>query len=532
MKKRYSIALSLIISTLILVSCTGELVFLPYTDYIEPIETKRFIENDIYYSQKQYDSLPYRKYDGTDGSIDTYRDLYDSRVDERPYLNMSGTGTQKLLVIPVSFSNSNKAELTSKRTRIQNAFFGQESTTSYESVASFYNQSSYGHLKLEGKVSEWFDLGMTPEELKNNIHSSTYSSRYVASKAVEWYQTTNDDLADFDTDEDGFVDGVFLIYDTDHEEPSDLFWAYTDRMRKNESFRSTSTGEWINLNSGEIAVNGYSWASIDFANHRGNLVDSHVYSHETAHLFGLLDYYSPKTYQPVGFMDLMDSNIGDHTGWSKMILDWVTPYVLRGPGEITIKPFERDGELILIPAGEWNGTPYDEFLLLEFYTPTGLNKYDMNLKFEYKDEAGKNKTGSIFTEPGLKVYHVDARLGYFNNKVNNVLISSLDDVDVSTKLTDYLATATPRNYFLKFLNSNTVENTPNEKPLYHLLERSGKNSFVDGYPATNETLFKNGDSFGKKTFDKFAFNNGAELGYTFEITRLTNDIVTIYFKTK
>lgn len=103
MKKRYSIALSLIISTLVLVSCTGELVFLPYTDYIEPIETKRFIENDIYYSQKQYDSLPYRKYDGTDGSIDTYRDLYDSRVDERPYLNMSGTGTQKLSSFPLVF---------------------------------------------------------------------------------------------------------------------------------------------------------------------------------------------------------------------------------------------------------------------------------------------------------------------------------------------------------------------------------------------------------------------------------------------
>lgn len=530
MKKRYSVAFSLIISSLILTSCS-EISFLPYENYIDPIETKHNIDNEIYYSQDHYNSLAYEKYDGTADSIDTYRDLYDSRVDDRPYLNMSGLGEQKLLVIPISFSDSNPSELNSKRVKIQNAFFGKESTTSYESVASFYNKSSYGHLKLKGTVSEWFNLDMTPAELKANIHPSAFGSRYVASKAVEWYQENYDDLASFDTDEDGFIDGLFLIYDTDYKEPDDLFWAYTDRMRKNESFLSVS-GQWQYLNTGDFAVNGYSWASIDFSDHRGNNADSHVYSHETGHLFGLLDYYSNYKYQPVGYMDMMDSNIGDHTGWSKMILDWITPYVLKGQGEISIKPFQNKGELILLPAGEWNGTPYDEFLLLEFYTPTGLNKYDTNLRFEYIDAAGKNKNGSLFTEPGLKVYHVDARLGYFNNKINRTLISSFDDENVSSKLENYRESGATRNYFIDFLNDNTVENLEKENPIYHLLEKSGDNTFKDGYPATNETLFKNGDSFGVKTFKNFTFNNGETLGYTFQITRLTNDILTIYFKTK
>lgn len=532
MKKRYSIALSLIITSLVLTSCSGELAFLPYENYIEPKVTKQNFENDVYVSKDHYESLSYEKYDKSTANIETYRDLYNSRPGEKPYLNMSGTGEQKLLVIPVSFSNSDTSKLNPKRAKIQNAFFGKESTTSYESVASFYNKSSYGHLKLMGKVSEWFDLGMTPEELKTNIHPSSYGSSYVASKAVEWYAQNNDDLADFDTDEDGYIDGIFLIYDTAHEQPNDLFWAYTDRMQRNLSFR-TNLGQWQYLNTGEIAINGYSWASIDFSDNRGNLADSHVYSHETGHLFGLLDYYSPHKYQPVGYMDLMDSNIGDHTGWSKMILNWLTPNVLKGPGEISIKPFQEKGELILIPAGEWNGTPYDEFLLLEFYTPTGLNKYDINLKFEYEDAAGKKKTGSLFTEPGLKVYHVDARLGYFKNSITNpALISSFDDPNALTKLQNYRDNDSLRDYFVDFLNDNRVSNPATQKPLYHLLERSGNNSFVDGFPATNETLFKNGDSFGKTAFKDFAFNNGATLDYSFEITRLTNDVLTIYFKTK
>ena len=70
MKKRYSVAFSLIISSLILTSCS-EISFLPYENYIDPIETKHNIDNEIYYSQDHYNSLAYEKYDGTADSIDT-----------------------------------------------------------------------------------------------------------------------------------------------------------------------------------------------------------------------------------------------------------------------------------------------------------------------------------------------------------------------------------------------------------------------------------------------------------------------------
>ncbi|MDR0934844.1 MAG: hypothetical protein LBM03_00880 [Erysipelotrichaceae bacterium] len=528
MNKQFSFIIKLSLFPLILSSCGFDYSFVPYVNYKSEILTKRNMDNNVFFSSSEYATLPYETYDKENKVISSYRDLFDSRVkkDTRPYLNMSGLGEQNLLVIPVSFSDSNKDDQNVKLDKISNVFFGIENKTTYESVASFYNKSSYGHLKLKGKVSDWFELDMTANEVKTKIQSNTYGSRYVASKALEWYSSNFSDLEDFDMDQDGYIDGIFIIYDTPYVKKDNLYWAYTDRMKKDDVFQPIS-GNALTLNKGNPAINGYSWASIDFMNVGSNYVDSHVYSHETGHLFGLLDYYSSEAYQPTGYMDMMDYNIGDHTGWSKMLLDWVTPYVLKDHGEITIRPFEDEGELILIPNGEWNGTPYDEFLLLEFYSPTHLNKYDTKLRFSY-EENGSVKTGSLFTDYGLKVYHVDARIGYYNDKTLHNLICELDDPLAETKLDWYREQSTTEDFYISFINDNTIKKA-SENPIYHLLERSGNNTFINGTPANNGTLFQEGDSFGINTFRDFTFNNGNNLKYTFEILSLSNNGATIRF---
>lgn len=530
MKKRLSFIVLGLLFSLGLSSCQADFTFSPFEDYLEPLETKKNVETDIYYSKDHYESLSYEKFDGSEGKIETHRDLFNSRVDNRPYLNMNNLGEEKVLVIPVSFTDSQKNTKAEKLNKIKNAFFGKENLTAYESVASFYNKSSYGHFKLNGEVSDWFDLNLSSNELKTEIHPTALGSRYVASLAIEWYLNSHDDLASYDLDDDGFIDGLYLVYDYPYKTTGDLFWAYTDRMNRAETFMANNH-EWLTLNTSEIAINGYVWASIDFLKIEEKRVDSRVFSHESGHLLGLLDYYSPYTYQPTGFMDLMDSNLGDHTGWSKMILNWLTPKVMKNPGRITLKSFTNSGELILIPSSEWNGTPYDEFLLLEFYTPNGLNGYDTKLRFTYQDENGKDQTGHFFSKRGLKVYHVDARIGYFDNHVYPKLIASLDDPNAATKLANYRASG-KTSYYLDFLNSNSVSNLETQKPLYHLLEKSGENSFIKGLPATDDTLFFFNDSFGYTTFSDFAFNNGGTLKYKFKITAINSANIQIVFESK
>jgi hypothetical protein len=68
--------------------------------------------------------------------------------------------------------------------------------------------------------------------------------------------------------------------------------------------------------------------------------------------------------------------------------------------------------------------------------------------------------------------------------------------------------------------------------LLHLLEADGVNTFREGYRATNDTLFVEGDSFDPlKHFASFPifgqFNDGSEINYRIVIDSITNEGATI-----
>ena len=87
-------------------------------------------------------------------------------------------------------------------------------------------------------------------------------------------------------------------------------------------------------------------------------------------------------------------------------------------------------------------------------------------------------------------------------------------------------------YYIGFLNSNNISNPETQNPIYHLLEKSGENTFINGMPATNETLFRTRDSFGYSTFSDFTFNSGAALEYKFTVSALSSTSATINFVLK
>ncbi|MFA7701201.1 MAG: hypothetical protein WCX85_05000, partial [Bacilli bacterium] len=252
-------------------------------------------------------------------------------------------------------------------------------------------------------------------------------------------------------------------------------------------------------------------------------IDAHTIIHESGHALGADDYYtydSGNDWGALGGTDMMDYNIGDHNAYTKSIFGWSDPIVVTGEGEVTLESFTDTGDAILLPAykedGQVNNSLMDEYIMIEYYRPTGLNEMDAT----YNYTGNYPKMPDI---PGIRVYHVDSRLGLFTYS-NNVwqfvryvsFVSGTDD-----------------NSYIGIANSNTKSSSAvSANKLIHALEVSGQNtlkntSFAARY--SSSMMWQEGDTFGVDTFIDFKLNNGEYLGYKFEVKSMNDTEVKIEF---
>jgi len=435
---------------------------------------------------------------------------------------LPSTGDQKILVIPVSFTDYASNATETVRSQLQTTFFGASSATSWESLASYYEKSSYGKLKISGKVTPWYNSGYNTSAFAKLTGSGANADYFdptwtILENAIAWYKKNNSDIQDYDNNEDGILDGVWLVYGAPHYQSSnglpETFWAYTywdyDALEMNPT------------TADPLAVN-YCWASYDFASEGYGTkgFDAHTYIHESGHLMGLDDYYvassldDTKNYGPMGWVDMMDANVIDHNAYSKFAFDWETPFVVSGACEINLKPAVTSGESVLLPSAKgWNGSAFDEYLLLEYYTPTGLNAKDAAAPY-----PGNNVQG--FTENGIRIYHVDARMAKCDSKG---FVSYTDSI-VSDE-TYYTTTA--------HSNSNAYNVTDTAFRLIQEMDCTKKRNFdtdlEDGMPclADDSTLFQKGDSFTlsaySASFPSKSMNDGSAFPYRISFGEETAD---------
>jgi hypothetical protein len=244
------------------------------------------------------------------------------------------------------------------------------------------------------------------------------------------------------------------------------------------------------------------------------LIDSHTFIHELGHFLGLPDYYSYDSdigdWGPFGALDMMDYNVGDHNAFSKSVYGWLKPQIAIGEGEFTIAPLSDQPDTLIIPI-EYNQTLLDEYIMIEYYRPEGLNQKDASLAF-----AGRYP--KQFSIPGIKIYHVDARIGRYVK------------VDGRWTFNDYVSFIGNRNAttYYGIANSNSASRgaVPYNK-LLHLLEPSGINRFMHGYYATDASLFKQGDVFSNVNYPNFTFNSGAVFPYDIEVTSMSDNAATL-----
>lgn len=468
-----------------------------------------------------YKAGSFSRVSSADEHFDSYDEVYRNKVGEANYysswrVNLPSTGEQKLLVIPVDFVDYPSTNLPNESLdMINESFFGGEKHNQFFSVASFFDKSSYGRLHLEGKVTSWFRSSKTYADLKALNVASKYAATLngLRDEALKWYDSAypNDPSSNysFPVKKIGQATAVYLIYSmpsltsdvVGHRDS--MLWAFT-----------------IN-NPAPTA-----WSSFGLTYLNEGKVDSHTFIHETGHLMGLRDYYDVNggsdfgACAPTGRMDMMDYSIGDETAYSKLTLDWTRPYVATSSCKVTLRPFSSSGDLLLL-SPSWNGSPYDEYLLLEFYVPSYLN---------YVDATLRNSGERLFKKPGVKVYHVDSRLGYF------------DPGSLRGYLDETIATAS--SFRVDVANDNSAVLTggfiDTSSLLYQLLDKSsGSARLIKDYVASDhietlgdgsvlrDSLFYAGDEFGKSSFSDFAFHSGGEFPFSFKVSSLTSTYAQI-----
>ena len=435
----------------------------------------------------------------------TYKDVLKMMTNNNGY--MPSVGDVKILVIPIKFSDvyTSKSNLNKYHDDLERVFFGDD--TKYESLSSYYEKSSYGQLRITGTVLPWY-IPNNNSRYYENVYANQSKSMTItnalgnlAIEVLEYY-SSQIDFSEYDYDKDGVIDGVYLVCNKQEQTHDSLYWS------------------WVSYYTGSGDINGYSlyqfmWSNMGFIytddyynTIRGDGVNAISFIHETGHMFGVDDFYdySANTYKDSifgrkldtkgkgcnlgsGGYDMMDSNIGDHNANTKMMLGWITPYVVTQDTTIDLNTFSTTGDAIIVaPSFTLEAGNLSEYFVIEYYDHNGLA--DQNIY----DARG-------YTTSGIRIYHVNAKIEYDGE------YWSLFKYDNSYT----------NHAFLTLVDAET--------------NRKGKTDFIDSSEnASDDSLFQEGDIFIPN--DNNEYVNKLLLNVTISIDSMDSDSakISISFK--
>lgn len=448
------------------------------------------------------------------------------------YEILPSIGEQKVLVIPVFFEDyviaSCIEDTDNALDHINTAFFGQSTETGWESVKSYYYESSYGKLDITGQVTSWFSINKKLLEVAS-MTSYNDPSIYVLREAVKWAKEKYPGIEkEYDVDNDGYIDAVALVYANEYYDGTgnqEYDKKYTDEEIEAIEYLLWAYTYWDyeeapNLES--PVANCYMWLSYDFLwdgeytktdligggiQKTKNVVDTHTYVHEFGHVLGLDDYYSYDAFddEPLGRLDMMDNNIGDHNAYSKYLLNWIDPILVEKEGTYTIFGLTTSSKnALLIPAdlNNFSYSPFSEYLLIELYTPDGLNRFDSLHRYQGEESS----IPYHFTKAGIKILHVDSRL---------VVADEESQTYYYTSVFNDTLTHPSKVQFIGANNTSSYSINPDHKLVSLISSDKGRNAFNSNYYATNRDLFIKDDFM-----SEFTFNSGTKLNYNIEIIEI------------
>lgn len=425
-------------------------------------------------------------------------------------IGLPSKGEYSALVVPVQFSDHTLTPADLEK--LNKAFNGTGADTGWESVSSYYNKSSYGMLNLSFDI--WgVNLGTkgTPyvsarnsayyESYKKTVKDedgenyTQYGDEALLLEVLAYLQNNGVDLDKYDTNDDGMIDAVYIIYSApvNYDDDDSMWWAYVTWYYGTETFGDNEISPYYYLFAGFDFMNEYtsndevydSKYQID-----GLTINASTYIHESGHLLGLDDYYdndaAKGSNRGLGGADMMDATVGDHCVYSKIMLGWLAPTIITTTQTFTIDLSDNvtsnDCVMLLLNS---DNSYFCEYLLIDLYSATGVNELYASQKDSYL------YGGASF---GARIYHV---------------------------------TSWCTDGFIDYNNSDTTY------ALIKLVEADGENSKTtqdDGAWAASSDLWQTGDAL-EAAFPAYTRNDGKVVNFdvTFDSVTATSATITVTF---
>ncbi len=340
-------------------------------------------------------------------------------------------GDIDILLVPIHFSDSNN---TMDVDLIDKAFnFDGQIEDEWYSVKKYYEISSYNKCHLNFVMQDIITLNHDAKYYTEEFTNTNYV--YGTNEIVKEVLNALDykiDFTKFDSNSDGYIDGIYLVYDypVDFTLQKAIWWAFT--------YYFSCIDGYENITFDNMKVQSYVFAGYDFFTQYNHKIRTNTFIHETAHMFGIDDYYDTNSNSGavqggLASGDIMDGTIGDHNAFTKALLSWNQGKYIHPKKnmQIELDAFQKNGDYIILSNDFVESSNIlQEYFILEYYTPTGLNEYE-----------------KMFKIPGIRVLHVVAntrkngQLQYNNSTTNVKLISQITTSDGKT----YISSSTARS---------------------------------------------------------------------------------------
>ena len=324
------------------------------------------------------------------------------------------TGSPKSLIILVNFSD--KSFITSTP---QTAYTNLLNQDGYSTNGGTGSARDYFMASTYGKFSPTFDVVgpyTLPQTLdyygKNDANKQDTNPRQMVIDACAAADVAGLDFTQYDTDNDGRVDNIFVYYagynEAEHG-PTNTIWPHR------WSLANTNTKF-----DGKI-IYDYSCTSELSGASGSNMCGIGTFCHEFGHVLGLPDYYDTSDTQThtLDYWDIMDAGPYLNNGrtpptysvYDRFYLGYITPEQIKSPSFLTLKPIYQEKTQ---PA---NTTNQAYLFSSTTHNLSGLSPSPTEFfMVEYRKKTGWD---AYLPAEGMLIWHIDYNNTAWNNNTPN-----------------------------------------------------------------------------------------------------------------